>query len=91
METDFKDFLPLIECFHDDATWKFLCNLCDPNRFHKEDRQEGERGKKKSDYFNQFQGSSVMLHGGAVGTETEEEGVLLKWAVDLICTFQVWQ
>lgn len=31
-----------------------------------------------------------MLHGGAVGTETEEE-VLLKWALDLICTFQVWQ
>lgn len=31
-----------------------------------------------------------MLHGGAVGTETEEE-VLLQWAADLICTFQVWQ
>lgn len=31
-----------------------------------------------------------MLHGGAVGTETEEE-VLLQWAADLICTFQVWR
>lgn len=46
--------------------------------------------KKKSDYFNQFQGSSVMLHGGAVGAETEEE-VLLQWAADLIFTFQVLQ
>lgn len=54
-------------------------------------RRIARRGskKKKSDYFNQFQGSSVMLHGGAVGTETEE--VLLQWAADLICTFQVWQ
>lgn len=31
-----------------------------------------------------------MLHGGAVGAETEEE-VLLQWAADLICTFQVLQ